>query len=86
MNLLRGVSQYLNISWELAELQEPKDWGTSLENGSWVGGIGQALGDGVADVAFCNIWQRVQSLDVMDFSPVLNKVSQIETLYFYNHL
>lgn len=73
MNLWKEISQYLNFTWKIVQIQEGWEWGLALENGTMVGGIFQALAEGSADVSFCNIWQRDVYLKVMDFGPLLNK-------------
>ncbi|XP_046662857.1 glutamate receptor ionotropic, kainate 1 [Homalodisca vitripennis] len=74
MNLFREVSNYLNLTWKLVDLPNPGGWGKRLSNGTMVGGIFQPLQEGDADVAFCNIWQRDTTFDIIDFGPPLNKI------------
>lgn len=73
MNLFLQLAEYLNFSWALVELKEPRPWGTRLPNNTVVGGLAQAIREN-ADVAFSNYWQRLEYLDSMDFGPPLNEV------------
>lgn len=75
MNLWKELSMYLNCSWKIVEMEKGWEWGVPLENGTFVGGIVQALREGAADVSFCNIWQQDDLLNTMDFGPLMNKAT-----------
>lgn len=74
MNLWRQVASHLNLTWTLAELEEPVPWGEAMDNGTVRGGVLGALHTARADVAFANIWQRMDYLSFVDFGPDNNKV------------
>ncbi|KAG8244777.1 hypothetical protein J6590_015317 [Homalodisca vitripennis] len=48
-------------------------WGMMLDDGTWFGGIGQAMQEGDADLAIGNLWVMSRFYDVMDLGPTLNK-------------
>lgn len=73
MNLWKELSMYLNCTWKIVEIDKGWEWGVPLENGTLVGGIVRALGEGAADVSFCNIWQQGDYLNTMDFGPLMKK-------------
>lgn len=80
MSLFLQVAKYLNLSWRLVELKEPRPWGKLLLNNTIAGGLGQAIQED-ADVAFNNYWQRLESLHFMDFGPPLNEVLNSNVTY-----
>lgn len=78
--VLQELSRQLNLTLQYRDL---KIWGNVLPNGSWQGGIGQALQDGRADLAMANLWQTLSFLTVLDFGPALTKVNKHYIYYVY---
>ncbi|KAG8312870.1 hypothetical protein J6590_013207 [Homalodisca vitripennis] len=69
MRTMLELAQRLNFTLRLVRLQGGGKWGERLSDGSWKGGISEALLSGEADIGFCNFWNVLHNYQIADFGP-----------------